>query len=572
MDATLIEKDLYADFRNFMYVVWEHLGLPDPTPAQYAIAYELQHSPRRFIIEAFRGIGKSYITVAYVCWRLYLDPQIKIMVVSAGKDRADAFSIFVKGLLRDIPMLQHLQPDPSRGQRDSNITFDVGPATIAGSPSVKSVGISGQLTGSRADLIIADDIEIPSNSATNDLREKLAELVKEFAAVGSPDYKTIYLGTPQTEMSLYNVLETRGYKTLIYPARYPNTEQLAFYGSRIASNILDELDAGAIPGDPTEPFRFSEQELLEKELEYGKSGFSLQFMLDTSLSDMNKFPLKINDLIVSSVALDKAPDILHWSNNPLNRLNELKNVAMAGQYFYAPEVINSKYSAYNARVLIVDPSGRGKDETGVAVGLMASGNIHVPYLAGLQGGYSEPTLIAICETAKKYMVNKVLVESNFGDGMFMSLLEPHLNRIYPCCMEEVRQNQQKELRIIDTLEPVMNQHRLIIDPQVILDDYESALKHYTADVAPQYMFVYQLARISKARGALKHDDRLDALAIMVKYFKDMLKLDQKGAEDQRKAELFDLEIEKFKQEMNQSNQHQPLRFHERMKDRIINRR
>jgi hypothetical protein len=96
------------------------------------------------VIEAFRGIGKSWLTAAYVCWLLWKNPQHKILVVSASKDRADAFSIFVKRLIETIPELAHLKP---RGdQRNSNLAFDVGPATPDQSPSVKSVGITGQLT------------------------------------------------------------------------------------------------------------------------------------------------------------------------------------------------------------------------------------------------------------------------------------------------------------------------------------------------------------------------------------------------------------------------------------------
>jgi hypothetical protein len=250
----------------------------------------------------------------------------------------------------------------------------------------------------------------------------------------------------------------------------------------------------------------------------------------------------------------------------------MKNVAMAGQYFYAPEQITSQYSPYTGRVLVIDPSGRGKDETGVCVALMASGNIYISYACGLQGGYSDETLIAICDLAKKYKVQKVMVESNFGDNMYSALLSPHMNRIYPCTLEEVRQNQQKELRIIDTLEPVMNQHRLILDPEVIKMDYDTALERYTADVAPQYMLIYQMARLSKARGALKHDDRLDALAMAVKYFADQLSMDQKSLDDRRKEEQLDTLLEQYMKETNQRTTNQPLRFHERLKDKIVNRR
>lgn len=166
---------IYSDFRKFVYVVWKHLNLPDPTPVQYDIASYLQFGPKRSVIEAFRGVGKSWLTSAFVCWVLLNDPQKKILVVSASKERADAFSTFVKRLISEVPILQHLQAGSE--QRDSMVAFDVGPAKPDHSPSVKSVGITGQLTGSRADIIVADDVETPGNSATQTMRDKLSELV-----------------------------------------------------------------------------------------------------------------------------------------------------------------------------------------------------------------------------------------------------------------------------------------------------------------------------------------------------------------------------------------------------------
>ena len=103
-----------------------------------------------------------------------------------------------------MPICRHLIA--KEGQRWSKIAFDVAPAKASGSASVKSVGISGQITGSRADIIIADDIEVPNNSMTQMMREKLSEAVKEFDAVLKPDGRILYLGTPQNEMSIYNTL------------------------------------------------------------------------------------------------------------------------------------------------------------------------------------------------------------------------------------------------------------------------------------------------------------------------------------------------------------------------------
>lgn len=533
------------DFRNFCAVVWTFLGLPPLTPIQNDIAYYLQHGPRRLQISAFRGIGKSYITVAFVCWCLWKDKELKIMVVSAGKDRADAFAIFVRNLIRDVPFLSHLYPDKSEGERDTQNIFDVRDCAPSGSPSVKSVGITGQLTGSRADIIIADDIEVVSNSATNDLREKLSRLVTEFDAVIKPSGRILYLGTPQTELSLYNKLYGRGYDMKIWCARVPTAEQADRYGAKLAPMIRDLMSSKKV-GASTD-IRFSDEDLAERELSYGRSGFALQFMLDTSLSDGDRYPLRISDLIINSVN-DKLPNEIYWSNSPLNRLNSLPNVSLANQSYYGPENVSGAYSDPQMSVLAIDPSGRGKDETGYAVAKLLHGNIFVPKVGGLLGGYDEKTLISLANIAKANKVNKVVIESNFGDGMYSQLFKPILNRIYPVEIEEVRHNQQKELRIIDTLEPVLNQHRLIVDPRCIQEDYDSALANFDTEEAVKYMLFYQLGRLSKERGSLNHDDRLDALAMAVRYFLDALDVDQEHQRQEAKTAELDAMLERFQRE------------------------
>ena len=287
-----IANDPLSDFRKFLFVIWKHLNLPDPTPVQYDIAYNLQHGDKRMIIQAFRGVGKSWITSAYVVWLLYMNPQLNILVVSASKSRSDDFTTFTLRLINEMDILAHLRPKAD--QRQSKISFDVAPANASHAPSVKSVGISGQLAGSRADVIVADDIEVPNNSMTQGMRDKLSEAVKEFDAILKPDGRIIYLGTPQNQESLYNKLPDRGYRVSIWPARYPNEDQSIGYGSKLALLIERKLQADAtIIGQPTDPQRFSDFDLLEREASYGRSGFALQFMLDTRLSDAERYPLKV---------------------------------------------------------------------------------------------------------------------------------------------------------------------------------------------------------------------------------------------------------------------------------------
>ena len=541
-----------GDFRNFMFLVWKHLGLPDPTPIQYDIAEYLQHGPKRCIIEAFRGVGKSWITSAFVCWQLLRDPQLKIMVVSASKSRSDNFSTFTKRLIAEMPLLQHLKARSD--QRDSNISFDVGPSGPDHSPSVKSVGITGQLTGSRADIIVGDDIEVVGNSLTQMMRDKLASLVKEFDAVIKPldTSRIIYLGTPQTEMTLYTQLQQRSYQLRVWPARFPSGASLVRYGDSLAPMISSMLlgDPSLASqcggrGAPTDPRRFHDIDLMEREASYGRSGFAMQFMLDPSLSDSDKFPLKLADMMVMDCDPKLGPIKVIWGSSPELARTDLTSVGLAGDRLYRPMWYSREnFVPYSGVAMSVDPSGRGGDELGYAIVAHLNGYLFVLRSRGLKGGYTDENLQRLADECKAYGVSHIVIESNFGDGMFTKLLAPFLQRTHPCAMEEVHNSTQKERRIIDTLEPVLNQHRLVMDSRVITDDF-SNYNDYSGDTEARYQLFYQLTRITRDRGSLAKDDRLDALSMAVGYWVNIMDKDtNRIVEEHREAALM-LELGKF---------------------------
>ncbi|WP_018868268.1 MULTISPECIES: phage terminase large subunit [unclassified Thioalkalivibrio] len=531
------------DFRNFLFLVWTFLWeagaitapKPDPTAVQYDIAYYLQHGPRRKVIEAFRGVGKSWITAAYVCWRLLLNPHLNFLVVSASKDRSDQFSIFTKRLIYELPILAHLKPKDN--QRTSNIAFDVGPAGVSHSPSVKSVGITGQMTGSRADEIIADDVESLNNSLTQLMRDVLGERIKEFDAILKPGGNITYLGTPQTEMSIYNVLEDRGYQIRVWPARIPKDPSK--YGNRLAPYIMGLIEHGAKEGQPTDPQRFSHEDLLEREASYGKSGFALQFMLDTTLSDADKYPLKLKDLIVMPLDTRMAPVKVVWSSGREYVTQGVPVVGLAGDRFYGPMWVDTSLAEYTGAMMFIDPSGRGTDETSYAVVKMLHGWLYLVDVGGFTGGYEDATLEKLAKIARLHQVNIVQAEPNFGDGMFLELFRPHLQRHHACRLEEgPRVSQQKERRIIDILEPVLTQHRLVVDEALIKKDFDSAPE-------AKYGLFYQMTRLTRDRGSLAHDDRLDALSGAVAYWVDQLGRDTEKAAQSHREELLQQELDKF---------------------------
>ena len=551
---------LQEDFKLFLQALWEQLDLPSPTRAQYAIADYLQNGPKRLQIQAFRGVGKSWITGAFVLWTLFKDPEKKIMIISASKERADNMSIFLQKLIIETPWLKHLQPKSDEA-RWSRISFDV-QCSPHQAPSVKSVGITGQLTGSRADLMVLDDIEVPGNSMTELMREKLLQLCTEAESILTPknDSRICYLGTPQTTFTVYRKLAERNYRPFVWPSRYPRKDKLSQYEGLLAPQIVEDLETGALEWQVTDPDRFDNDDLIEREAAMGRSNFMLQFQLDTSLSDAEKFPLKMADLVVTSVNPESAPDQVVWCSDPQNVIKDLPTVGLPGDYFYSPMQLQGEWTGYTETICSVDPSGRGTDETAAAFISQKNGYLYLHEMRAYRDGYSDNTLLDILRGCKKYGVTKLVIETNFGDGIVGELFKKHLqNTKQAIDVEEIRANVRKEDRIIDSLEPVLNQHRLIVNRSVIEWDYKS-----NSDEAPElrliYMLFYQMSRMCREKGAVKHDDRLDCLAQGVKYFTDAMSISVNETLRMKKQEEWQDLMEAWVDDPQQTANHMVLGF------------
>ena len=543
-DTTTVEARLEASFPLFLSLVWKSLDLPRPTRAQLAIAGYLQDGPKRLQIQAFRGLGKSWIAAAFVLWVLWKDKDKKILVISASKQRADDFTIFCQKCILEFEWLSGMRPVDD-DQRWSRVSFDIAGCRPAQSPSVKSVGITGQITGSRADLIVFDDVEVPANSATDLMREKLLQLVTEGESVLTPkgDSRIVFLGTPQTTFTVYRTLRERNYRPFVWPARYPKS--LVGYEDVLAPQLVADIEKQGhdkVRWQPTDT-RFSEINLLEREQSMSRSNFMLQFMLDTSLSDALKFPLKLSDFSVMPLDPSKGPSDVIWGSDK-ETLLDLPAVALPGDRWHRPKS-TGEYVPYNQTIVAVDPSGRGKDETVAVVLSQINGFIFIRDILATQDGYSDKTLRGILTMARRYSASMCLIESNFGDGAVMELMKKHAQEMkVGMTFEEVRATTRKEDRIIDTLEPVLNQHRLVIDEKLITWDYQS-----NHDMAPEErlprMLMYQLTRMCREKGAVKHDDRVDALALGVKYFQDILAISAKEHEINKSRDQWNNMVQGF---------------------------
>jgi len=543
------------DFRVFLTVLWRHLKLPDPTPLQLDIAWHLQHSQdSRNVIMAFRGAAKSWITAAYVLWLLLRNPQHKVMVASGSVRRSVAFVNFCLNLIGEVPCLKVLRPKPN--QRQSSTAFDVGPSLPDQTPSLFAVGITAQIVGFRADTIVGDDVETNTNSMTPLMREKLADSIKEFDAILKPGGEVWFLGTPQTESSIYNVLPKRGYVIAIWPARYPKGKQRRVYGDKLARFISFALDNNPrLAGLPTEPTRFSDEDLAARELSWGMAGFALQFMLDTTLSDVDKYPLKIGDLMVMSLDMRNGPDLVSWGSGDHLVLKDVDPISFDGDRAYAPASVSETYSKWQGIQAFIDPSGRGKDETTLTIGAVLHSTAYCLKQGGWQDGYSETTLREIANLLVQYNVASCKVEEDFGQGMFAQLLRPYVKAAWEELNKRVKvktrtmteivseraQKMQKELRILEVLEPLFQNHRLVMSKEVLQDDYRVTMNRDGTDMRDRYSLMYQITRLSREKDCLTHDDRVEGLAGCMAVFQELLGLrpqDQADAAEEKRIEEF----------------------------------
>jgi hypothetical protein len=546
IDSIQREK-LRNNFKNYLYVIFKYLNLPSPTDIQYAVADVLQYGDPDTVIEGYRGLGKSTLTGIFNSWLLDCDPENKqILYTSANQNEAMKFMKFTRDLIEIVPFLNYLRPNVIKGQRDNALQFDVAPAITRIQPSCKAIGIFGQLTGNRATDIIADDIETSENCDTQIKREHIESAVTEFRQITAPlNGRLIYLGTPHTEVSIYNKLYSKGHTIRIFPIKYPTPTQQEKYGDKLAPYIIQKLETNPeLVEQPTDPKRFNEDSIIKLEAE-GRSKFAMQQMLDTTLSDIERYPLKCSDLILMDCDTEIAPEKVAYGSASNQIVKDVVCRGIGIDKYYAPMPIpDIKWIPYSYKVMALDPSGRGADELAYTILGVVNAQLYLLKQGGLQGGYSQKNLEFLSNLAKEFKINKIKAEANFGDGMFTTLLQPVLRKIYPCTIEEIKHNTQKEKRIIDTLEPIMNQHRLIVDKKVIKDDYESTLC-YPLEKQPQYSLIYQMTRITKDRGSLSHDDRLDCLAIAVADCLDMLAVDVDMKMQEQREEDFEKEIERI---------------------------
>lgn len=548
-------QQAYPTFLPFLIDFMIMLGF-FVTPVQKLIAQFLEYGPLYRMVQAQRGQAKTTITAAYAIWRLIHDPNLAVLIISAGGKQANEISTLIVRAFNSWDVLECMRPDGSMGDRESVEAFDIhyNLKRLNKSPSVACTGITGNLQGKRAGLLIADDVESAKNSMTAVMREQLLNLTRDFTSICSTG-DIIYLGTPQTTESIYNSLPGRGFTVRIWPGRFPNAEQVEAYGDQLCPVFRrkmaerPELCTGYGPdgkqGAPVDPTILGEEFLCKKEIDQGTAYFQLQHMLQTRLMDAMRKPLHAERLVcIQMPDRDSTFPLVitrSVSTNDLQRFVTFQKALL----LQTPSNVSKESARLQGVCFYIDPAGGGKngDETGFACAGFLNGNIFLLDWGGVPGGFNPEVLKELAARVFRMRPNVVKIEKNFGYGAFREVWLPYLWRAYDEAnvprpgVEDDMVHGQKERRIIDTLEPVIGRGSLIVGEHLIKQDEEQTSR-YVAQQRVSYSGFHQLTNITLDRDSLTHDDRLDALEGVVRHWQNWLAKDQERAiEVQRKREF-----------------------------------
>lgn len=541
----LLLQKAYPTFEPFLEDVMTNVLRFTCTDMQKDIGDYLEKGPQYRMIQAQRGEAKTTITAIYSIWRGIHNPSNRVLVISSGDDMATEISNWIIQILHNMPELECMRADRSNGDRCSVEAYDIH-YTLKGpekSPSFRAMGITAQVQGKRADVLIADDIESKKNSKTPLTRGELVELTKDFTSICSKG-DIIYLGTPQTTDSVYNTLPARGYDIRIWPGRYPTEKEEVHYGPYLAPSMKQHMldnpslrTGGGVLGEsgqPSDPIMMGEEDLVKKEIDQGAAYFQLQYMLNTALTDAMKYPLKPSNIRFLSwdKSLLKAPMSLNFSKTVTSIMPPIPGIMVRDQLYRVLDA--SDYGEIEGLHMFVDPAGGGanRDEVAVAVTGSIAGRVLLWSVHGRVGGLDEDTYNWLTKIVlNNKFIKSIEIEENYGKGACRKAWEPLLKAAIAkeqpgriVGVDDVWEQGQKELRIIDVLEPMMGAGKLVVHEDCIAEDIEE-IAQYPAAQRKTYSWLFQLANISRDKNALIHDDKIDAISASCRHWVEYIALD-----------------------------------------------
>ncbi|PIW30496.1 MAG: hypothetical protein COW30_02090 [Rhodospirillales bacterium CG15_BIG_FIL_POST_REV_8_21_14_020_66_15] len=162
---------------------------------------EWENGHRELLLMAFRNSGKSTLVGLFSAWMLWRDPDLRIMVLAADLALARKMVRNVKRIIERHPLTRGLKP--ARADQWAAERFTVNRRAELRDPSMLARGIGANVTGSRADVVICDDVEVPNTCDTAPKRADLRARLGEIEYVLVPGGLQLYVGTPHAYDTIY---------------------------------------------------------------------------------------------------------------------------------------------------------------------------------------------------------------------------------------------------------------------------------------------------------------------------------------------------------------------------------
>jgi hypothetical protein len=538
---------------------------PIGQPEAHMMKY-LETGPRRRGILSYRGVGKTHIALSYIAWRLRKDPMMKIVLVSKTQQHAIASVQMLLGWFKNIPWLNDMEPDRKIGHR---ISLRDGEMDIGTCPprhrtaTLTALGMEQQLEGKRGHLLVADDVETDENTYSLEMRVKLDLRVREFPRVCSyGNREIVYLGTYHHEDSVYLKLHERGYHFRTWPIVIPSEEEMtnALGESRMigmAPELTSAVASGTMKvGDKVFPHR-TDDDFVNDARNEGLQSWYMHYMLLTDIGEATRYPLRMSDcMVIDTIDPERAPRRMIWGMTEKHKqstaIEDIASMGFGDDCWHSPAHVfhdEGDFVVYEDTKMWIDPAGRGVDRVGFVVIGLLNGFLLVKECGSLPGGYEEENIHRLCKIARNAMAREIVVEDNFGQGMMEQMLRRILrdhywnvdqatpytgpisgeqavsqatehaktHRPWACHIRSQRVTKQKELRILENLEPVTHGHKMIL-PRKVAESEE---------------FQRQYSRLQRKKGCLGRDDEIESLGMCVSLFRDRLDVTVEQTERQR---------------------------------------
>lgn len=381
---------------------------------------------------AFRASGKSTLVGLFSAWVLWRDPRIRILVLAAESSLASKMVRNIKRTIEKHPLTSHLRPtSPDQWASDR---FTVNRDIELRDPSVLGAGVTSNVTGSRADLIIYDDVEVPNTCDTAEKRQSLRERLTETNFVLAPNGTQLYVGTPHSYFSIY----------ADEPRLEVNEKEIFLSGyDRYELPVLNGK------GESVWPEQFSDNHIALLKRQSGPNKFAAQMMLEP----VNILQGRLNT------------DLLQFYDCKIN---------------YSESQGQSQLHLNDKKLLSCsawwDPafgSDAGDNSVLAVVFSDEEGNYYLHNISYIKNATDsdEDEATAQCKTVasvvKKFLVPSITIETN-GIGKFLpAILRRELAKEnVACAVVEKTSTRSKSIRILESFDVVMSAQSLYLHESV----------------------------------------------------------------------------------------------------------